>query len=89
MMNFWKKRIILRLQAMFVREIIRTSKRYSYMELKRMKFKKIPRVELVWAGKVYWKDTFEARKYQMLEEDLSCDVCIEGSGSQGHTVPIF
>ncbi|MEW5551145.1 hypothetical protein ABGT24_19975 [Peribacillus frigoritolerans] len=54
-----------------------------------MKFKKIPRVELVWAGKVYWKDTFEARKYQMLEEDLSCDVCIEGSGSQGHTVPIF
>ncbi|AZV59608.1 hypothetical protein DOZ91_02590 [Peribacillus frigoritolerans] len=38
----WKKRIILRLQAMFVREIISTSKRYSYMELKRMKLKKIP-----------------------------------------------
>ncbi|MDF2000778.1 hypothetical protein [Peribacillus frigoritolerans] len=32
---------------------------------------------------MYWKDTFEARKYQMLEEDLSCDVCIEGSGSSG------
>jgi hypothetical protein len=27
---------------MFVREIISTSKRYSYMELKRMKLKKIP-----------------------------------------------
>jgi hypothetical protein len=38
-------------------------------------------VELVWAGKVDWKDTFEARKYHMLEEDLSCDICIEGSGS--------
>lgn len=33
------------------------------------------------AGKVFWKDTFEARKYPMLEEDLPCDVCIEGSGS--------
>jgi hypothetical protein len=58
MMDFWKKRIILRLQAMFVREIISTSKRYSYMELKRMKLKKFPMVELVWAGKVDWKDTF-------------------------------
>lgn len=38
----WKKRIILRLQAMFVREIISTSKRYSYMELKRMKLKNFP-----------------------------------------------
>ncbi|MBT2617183.1 MULTISPECIES: FAD-binding oxidoreductase [unclassified Bacillus (in: firmicutes)] len=35
------------------------------------------------AGKVFWKDTFEARKYPMLEEDLSCDVCIVGSGSSG------
>lgn len=32
------------------------------------------------AGKVFCKDTFEARKYPMLEEDLLCDVCIEGSG---------
>lgn len=35
------------------------------------------------AGKVFWKDTFEAKKYPMLEEDLSCDVCIVGSGSSG------
>lgn len=35
------------------------------------------------AGKVLWKDTFEARKYPMLEEELSCDVCIVGSGSSG------
>lgn len=33
------------------------------------------------AGKVFWKYTFEARKYPMLEEDLSCDVCIVGIGS--------
>ncbi|MCM3166769.1 FAD-dependent oxidoreductase [Peribacillus frigoritolerans] len=35
------------------------------------------------AGKVFWKYTFEARKYPMLEEDLSCDVCIVGIGSSG------
>ena len=33
------------------------------------------------AGKVLRKDTFEARKYPMLEDDLPCDVYIEGSGS--------
>ncbi|CAH0150180.1 Gamma-glutamylputrescine oxidoreductase [Peribacillus sp. Bi96] len=36
------------------------------------------------AGKVYWKETFkEHRTYPILEEDLSCDVCIVGSGSSG------
>ncbi|MFJ7753764.1 NAD(P)/FAD-dependent oxidoreductase [Peribacillus muralis] len=35
------------------------------------------------AGKVFWKDTFKARKYPILEEDLTCDVCIVGSGSSG------
>ncbi|MGJ3192959.1 hypothetical protein [Peribacillus frigoritolerans] len=41
------------------------------------------------AGKVFWKDTFEARKYHMLEEDLSCDDCIEGSGSSGGNCAYF
>jgi hypothetical protein len=81
MLNFWKKRIILRLQAMFFREITSTSKRYSYMELKRLKliiYLKGGACMDLKAGKVFCKDTFEARKYPMLEEDLPCDVCIEG-----------
>ncbi|MCY9141364.1 hypothetical protein [Peribacillus frigoritolerans] len=41
------------------------------------------------AGKVFWKDTFEARKYHMFEEDLSCDICIGEAVHEGHTVPIF
>ncbi|KWW22504.1 hypothetical protein AS888_11745 [Peribacillus simplex] len=35
------------------------------------------------AGKVFWKDTFKGREYPVLEEDISCDVCIVGSGSSG------
>lgn len=36
------------------------------------------------AGKLYWNETYnEHMKYPALEEDITCDVCIVGSGSSG------
>ncbi|MEY8732831.1 FAD-dependent oxidoreductase [Peribacillus frigoritolerans] len=43
----------------------------------------LKRVELAWAGKVYWKDAFEARKYPMFGGRPFMCVCIVGSGSSG------
>ena len=36
------------------------------------------------AGKLYWNETYNKHmKYPALEEDITCDVCIVGSGSSG------